>query len=135
IPTAGLAQGVDVSGSTIAVADASSGVTFFDATNRLAPVKLGTQSTGGMAWTPLFYRGHLYVANEEGVAIVQDVAAAPTVDARLLTVTTDGASTATLTGAAGAVTGLGPIAATLAATGGASVTLSIGADGSLAPTA
>jgi len=63
------AYGVDSSGSTVAVADGGAGVTFLDATNPAAPVKLGTQAVGGSAWSVLFNRGNLYVANEQGLAV------------------------------------------------------------------
>jgi hypothetical protein len=110
VPSNGNPLGIAASGSTIAIGDGT-GVTFYDASNPLLPQMLGSQTTGGLAWGLNFYRGQLYVANEAGVVVLQNVAAAPTVDNSVVSVTTDGAVSASVTGAIGAITGLGPIKA------------------------
>jgi len=126
------AYGVDSSGSTVAVADGGAGVTFLDATNPAAPVKLGTQAVGGSAWSVLFNRGNLYVANEQGLAVIQNIATAPLIDASLISITATTGTTATVTGAARSISGVKPLTFEVKnATSGASISgQSVAADGS-----
>ncbi len=107
--TAGSTNGVDGYGSLLAVADGGSGVSFLDITTPSAAQLFGTQPIGGNAYSVAFNRGHLYVVNEQGLVVIRDFGAAPNVAPSLVTVTFDGIDTATVTGAAHAISGAGTL--------------------------
>jgi len=113
LQTTGDPYGVEWTGSTVAVSDGSAGVTFLDATNPVAPTILGTQQTGGFAWSSVFNRGNLYVVNEQGLVVVRNVTSSAILDRSLLSITNDGSGTINVAGAPGALTGIGPISASL----------------------
>ena len=69
-----IARGVDVSGATVAISDAT-GVAFYDATDTANPRLLGVQPTGGVAWDGSFGARNLYVANEQGLVVIENVPA------------------------------------------------------------
>jgi len=107
--TAGSPNGVDGTGSLLGVADGGSGVTFIDIENSETAHVIGTQRIGGNAYSLVFNRGNVYAVNEQGLVVIRDVGAAPTVTASLVTLTSDGAGTATITGAAGSLSGSGDL--------------------------
>jgi hypothetical protein len=78
-PSRDIAFGVDASGNNMVVGDGAAGVTFFDTTDPTQPKLIGTQPVGGTAWEPLLLGNSVYVANETGVAVIQDPSVAPTV--------------------------------------------------------
>jgi|GEM_PF-1174599 len=107
--TGGVSYGVDVAGKSLAVAGGTAGVRFLDTTNPGAPAFLGLQPVGGNAWDALFAGGVLYVANEQGIVVVKDVAAPPSIDESQITVQLQGSGSALVTGAARAVGGTAPL--------------------------
>jgi hypothetical protein len=131
VNTPGIARGIDVAGSTVAVSDGS-GVTFYDASDPTNPRLMGTQPTGGVAWDGAFGGRSLFVANDQGLTVIENVAAPPRIDASKVALTFDGAGSVSIVGGAGAVTGVSPLSLQLrdAATA-ASVTIPIvSSDGS-----
>ncbi|MEA2238632.1 MAG: hypothetical protein QOC81_3356 [Thermoanaerobaculia bacterium] len=135
VSTVGGSRGVAVTGNLAAFGEGSSGVTFFDVTNPGAPRLIGTQNVGGMSWDVLFARGRLYAAAEQGIAVINNVAAPPIVDVSRITIGRGAA--ATVSGSAGAITGAAtPITiqlknVTTAATGSV---VTVAADGSFSAT-
>jgi hypothetical protein len=105
----GYNRGVSAAGSVAATADGALGVTFLDVANPAAPAILGRQFVGGNAWDALFSSGSLYVANEHGIVVIQNVVAAPIIDKTLIIVTPLTDSTASVSGLARAITGASPI--------------------------
>jgi hypothetical protein len=104
VSTMGTAPGgVAVAGNVVAVGDGGAGVTFFDVTTPTAPRLIGTQNVGGTSWDVRFAGGKLYVADEQGIAVINGVSAPPVVDASRVTITRSGTATATITGNAGAI--------------------------------
>jgi len=126
------AYGVDFAGSTVAIADGSAGVTFLDATNQAAPINLGTQAVGGYSWSVAFNRGSLYVANEQGIAVIQNIATSPFVYPSLIGITATSGTTATVTGVARSVTGVTPLTVEVkdTATGASLAGQTVASDGS-----
>jgi len=107
--TGGLARGIDVAGTTAALADGGAGVHFANVSNPAAPSTIGLQPTGGNAWDALFAKGVLYVANEQGIVTVSNVTAPPQIDTNAITVAADTTSSASVTGAVRAITGQAPL--------------------------
>src|SRR5205823_5613553 len=104
LDTPGQAFGIDVSGTTAMVADRSVGVSFLD--NATGTLRLtGTQAVGGDAWDVALGGANLYIADESGLAVIENVVAPPRIVTSLLSISAD----ATVTGLAGAVTGLGTL--------------------------
>jgi hypothetical protein len=135
VPTSGGSRGVAVTGNLAAFGDGSAGVTFFDVTNPSSPRLIGTQNVGGMCWDVLFAGGKLYAAAEQGIAVINGVAAPPIVDLSRITVARG--TQATASGSAGAITGAAtPITVqvknTTSNVTGSSVT--VAADGSFSAT-
>ena len=92
---------------------------------------IGTQRVGGNAYSVVFNRGHLYVVNEMGLVVIRDFGAAPTVAASLVTIASNGAGTATVTGAASSITGSGSLTFEVRNSGtGATAQGSVAANGS-----
>ena len=134
VSTSGGSRGVAVTGNLAAFGDGSSGVTFFDVTTS-TPRLIGTQNVGGMSWDVLFARGNLYVAAEQTVAVINNVAAPPIVDTSRITIVRG--ATATVSGSAGAITGAATpinvqVKNTTSSVNGSSVT--VAADGSFTTT-
>ena len=109
MPTAGSANGVDGSGSLLAVADGAGGVTFVDIANPATAQIIGTQRVGGHAYSLAFNGGNIYVVNEHGLVVIRDFGAAPTISASLVSISSNGAGTATITGTPGAISGSGAL--------------------------
>jgi len=109
LQTTGDAYGIDAAGSTLAVADGTAGVSFLDITNPVAPQFLGTQVTGGWVFSTVFNRGNLYAVNDQGLVVIRNVVTSPIVDGTLLSIANDGSGNVTVSGAAGAVTGIAPL--------------------------
>lgn len=108
VDTQGVSTAADVAGSIVAVADNLTGISFVDVSGA-APRIAGTQTIAGNAWDVVMHRSALYVAAETGIAVIADLATPPTVKTSLVTITTDGAGKATMSGAAQSVAGLGPL--------------------------
>ncbi|MGZ8829304.1 MAG: hypothetical protein ACXW2Q_02890, partial [Thermoanaerobaculia bacterium] len=97
-PTAGLAYGVDSSGTTILVADKSAGVSLFD-TSTGSPHLLGTFSLANSnAWDVVLNGTTAYIANELSLGIIDNVAAAPQIELSSIAVAASTSTTATVTG-------------------------------------
>jgi hypothetical protein len=107
--TTGSANGVDGYGSLLAVADGGSGVSFLDISTPATPQLFGTQRIGGNAYSVAFNRGHLYAVNEQGLVVIRNFGAAPTVATSLVTISSNGTGTATVTGAAASIVGAGSL--------------------------
>ncbi|HEX2832542.1 MAG TPA: Ig-like domain-containing protein [Thermoanaerobaculia bacterium] len=130
VNTQGYSRGVDSAGAMVAVADGFTGVSFVDVSGT-TPRIAGVQSTGGNAWDVLMHRSALYIANETGLSVIADLATPPTVKQSLLTITTNGAGTATVTGAAQSIAGLGPLSVEVRnADSSASETAAVASNGS-----
>ncbi|HUJ13922.1 MAG TPA: hypothetical protein VL284_09060, partial [Thermoanaerobaculia bacterium] len=129
--TPGIARGVDIAGATLAVSDGSDGVSFYEVSDPANPKFIGSQPTGGVAWDDAFGGKNLYVANDQGLVIVQNVAAPPRIDASRIALAYDGSASTAITGVAGAISGSSPVNVTIrdAATS-ASVSVSANNDGS-----
>lgn len=136
VDTGGWTRGVSVVGTIAATADLSAGISFTDVSNPAAPRIQGTQFVGGNPWDALFANGALYVANEQGVVVFRDVIAPPIIDVQQITIAGTTSTTATVTGAARAITGQAPLTAVLTntTTGAASNAIAIAADGSFSTT-
>ncbi|MEA2163765.1 MAG: large repetitive protein [Thermoanaerobaculia bacterium] len=135
VSTSGGSRGVAVTGNLAAFGDGSSGVTFFDVTTPSTPRLIGTQNVGGMCWDVLFARGNLYAAAEQTVAVINNVAAPPSVDTSRITIVRG--ATAAVSGSAGAITGAATpmtlqVKNTTSSVNGSSVT--VAADGSFSTT-
>ncbi|HXI14091.1 MAG TPA: hypothetical protein VNM92_15820, partial [Thermoanaerobaculia bacterium] len=132
IKTPGSAHGVDLAGTVVAVADGGSGVSFVDAASGAGAQLTGSEAVGGTSWDVRFDRGMLYVANEQGVAVIENVGTPPTINEALVKVTTDGASLATVRGSAQSVSGHGPLSVEVKnVASGASVSgVAVASDGS-----
>ena len=130
--TGGFTRGVDIAGPTAATADGTVGVHFLDTTNPGTPVTLGLQPTGGNAWDALYAAGVLYVANEQGLVVVKDLMAPPSLDGSQISVTLGGSGLARVAGNPRAVGGAQPLTIALRdlATGTAISGLAVNADGS-----
>ena len=130
----GYNRGVSAAGSVAVTADGALGVSFLDVSSPSSPLILGRQFVGGNAWDALFSSGSVYVANEQGIVTIQDVVAAPIVDASLIAVSAATEVTANVIGLARAITGADPIAVDVGnANTGASVPgVAVAADGSFA---
>jgi hypothetical protein len=116
VATPGLARDVSlISPTLLAVADSTSGVTLVDLTSPFAPVVKATQWTASKVWDVVAGNGVLYVANESTVVALHAAGfeAPPSLDIRRLTVGSAVAGTATVTGAAGAVSGSPPLSVVL----------------------
>ncbi len=125
------ARGVDAIGATVAVANGSAGVTFLHLGDPLAPATLGTQSVGGSAWSVAFNGGNLYVANQQGLAVIQNIASAPMVDPARITITPLSGTMATVAGSANSVRGAAPLTVEVKnVSNGASLTRAVAGDGS-----
>jgi hypothetical protein len=125
------ARGVDAIGATVAVANGSAGVTFLHLGDPHAPSILGTQSVGGSAWSVAFNGGNLYVANQQGLAVIQNIASAPMVDPERITITPESGTLATIAGSANSVRGAAPLTVEVKnGNTGASLTKSVAGDGS-----
>ena len=130
VNTQGFSRGADSAGSIVALADGFTGVSFVDVSGP-TPRIAGVQSTGGNAWDVVMHRSALYIANETGLSVIADLATPPTVKTSLITITTNGAGTATVTGAAQSIAGLGPLSAEVRnVDGGGSSSASVAANGS-----
>ena len=81
----------------MAIADGD-GIAFYDANNPAAPRFIGAQNIGGVAWDLLFTGSSLIAANDLGIAIIDRVYAPPTIAPTLINISSDGASTATVSG-------------------------------------
>jgi hypothetical protein len=130
--SSGIARGLDLAGSVAAVADDTAGVTFID-TDPASTRVLGTQPIGGASWDSLFSAGTLYVANEQGIVIIEKPAVAPVIDASLINASTVSSGASTVTGGTSAITGHAPIALELR-NGVATATATRAADGSFTGT-
>jgi len=130
LTTTPMSRGTDLAGTTMAVANGTQGVAFYDVSaNTLR--SLGLQTVGGIAWDDSFNGGNLYVANEQGLVVIQNAAAAPVIDSRLITVGASSATMATVTGTATAITGLAPLTTELKdVNSGATISVTLAADGS-----
>ena len=120
-------------GSMLAVADGSAGATFVDMSPAGLPTILGNQPTGGNAFSCAFNAATLYIANETGISIIDNLGTAPLIDRSLITISnTSGGTTATVTGAAKAILGFAPIKIEVKnVSSGASISgLQVAADGS-----
>ncbi|HYR27034.1 MAG TPA: hypothetical protein VEU30_01125, partial [Thermoanaerobaculia bacterium] len=106
--TAGGTYGVDASGSAVMATDRAFGVVFLDATTGVL-TKTGTHFIGGDAWDCALAGRVLYVANEQGLVVIDNVFAPPRIEANFISVD----STGTVTGRAGAITGQAPLTVTL----------------------
>jgi hypothetical protein len=128
ISTAGAPHGIDAAGTTLYVADGAAGLSLIDASSALHPALQRSLAVGGTAWDVRVGRGVVYVAADGGVAVIgaSDITVEPTIDARAVTVQTDGTTTATITGAANAI-GSGN-AATVHVTSGANTTINATVD-------
>ncbi len=128
----GAARGLDAVGSTVFVGNGSAGVTLLDASDPAAPSILGTLDLAGTAWSCAFNRGSLYVATEDGLAVIQNVATGPMVEPSRLAVAPQSATLATVSGSASAVFGLAPLTVAVKnVTTGATVSgTAVAADGS-----
>ena len=124
-----IARGVDIAGSTLAVANGGLGVAFYDVSSNTFNAA-GTQPTGGVAWDCAFNGANLYVANDLGLVVIQNVVAPPLIDTRQISVMSDGTN-AVVHGNATAISGLGSLTVDVkdAATG-AVVTVSVNGNGS-----
>jgi hypothetical protein len=134
--TPGRPRSLSAFGTTLAVADGSSGASFFDASSGGMPALTGTEATGGEAWECAFNGATLYVSTEEGIAVIDNLGAPPLIDRSLITTTSDGISTATVSGAALSLLGRGPMTAELrnATTGVTVSAIAVNSDGSFAAT-
>src|SRR5262249_28137043 len=96
------------------------------------PVVIGNQPTGGDAWDCAFNSTTLYLANETGIAVIDNLGTPPLIDTTLITASSNGGTTATVTGAAKAILGFAPITVELrsAPTGVSVRNTAIGAEGS-----
>ncbi|MGZ4778145.1 MAG: hypothetical protein ACXV5L_03055, partial [Thermoanaerobaculia bacterium] len=132
----GYPRSVDAIGTLLGVADGSAGATFVDISPAGLPVVLGNQSTGGTAWECAFNGTSLYIVNELTLAVIDNLGTPPLIDRSLITTSSDGATTATVTGSAKAISGLNPITIELRdTTTGASVSgISVAGDGSFTTT-
>jgi len=130
--TPGAPRAVDALGATIAVADGSAGATFLDSSPAGLPTVLGSQAVGGTAWDCVFSGANLYIATDQGLAVIQNLGTPPLIDRTLITITSDAATTATVTGAAKSVLGVPPLTLELRdANSGASIGgINIASDGS-----
>jgi len=109
IDLGGRTRGVAPAGGIVATAEGVMGVGFADATNPSAPVLQGVQFVGGNTWDVLTVGGALYVANEQGIVVIPNVAMPAAVETPLLAVSAESATTVKVTGSAGAITGRAPI--------------------------
>ena len=106
--SAGAARHIDVAGATLAVANGSNGISFLDVSTPSLPRLIASQPVPGSAWSVALSRGAMYVATELGLTAIGKVATPPILNELLLTVTAT-ATTATVQGAADALTGITPI--------------------------
>ncbi|HVR39041.1 MAG TPA: Ig-like domain-containing protein, partial [Thermoanaerobaculia bacterium] len=136
VDTGGVTRGAVANGTTAITADGMSGATFLDVANAASPVILGRQPTAGNAWDVILNAGTLYVANELGITVVQDVFIAPVIDASLVSISVVNATTASVTGRARAIVGHSPLTVDVAnTTSGAEVRgVSVAVDGSFTAT-
>jgi hypothetical protein len=136
VQTPGYPYSIAPLGSILAVADGSAGATFLDISNPDVPVVLGNQVVGGNAWDCALNGATLYIANEQGIAVIDGLGTPPLIDRSLITTSTNGATTATVIGSAKAILGLGPLTAELRnATTNVSVPgIAVAADGSFSTT-
>ncbi|HSP14146.1 MAG TPA: Ig-like domain-containing protein [Thermoanaerobaculia bacterium] len=121
VDTPGQAFGIEVSGTTAMVADRGAGVTFLD--NGSGTLRtIGTQPVGGEAWDVALGGANLYIANDQGLVVLQNVAAPPRIISSMIAVSADG----TVSGSTGAITGLGPLSVDVKnSTTGASRTITL----------
>ncbi|MBV9494350.1 MAG: hypothetical protein JOZ54_08885, partial [Acidobacteria bacterium] len=136
LATAGSAHAVQTAGTLGAIADGATGATFVETATGATRTLLGSQATTGPAWDALFSDGNLYVADEQGVTVIEHVAAPPSIDAARITISVPNPSgNATITGAANAVRGHSPAVVVRNATSGApDVAATAGSNGSLSAT-
>jgi len=109
VNTPGHARGIDVLGAILGVADGSAGATFVDISSAGLPKVLGNQPTGGAAWECQFHGATLYLVNEQGVAVIDNLATPPLIDSRFITAASNAVSSVTVTGSARSVVGLDPM--------------------------
>ncbi|HEV2719297.1 MAG TPA: hypothetical protein VG323_04700, partial [Thermoanaerobaculia bacterium] len=137
INTVGLAANIAIAGKVAIVADGSAGVSFYDVTSPAAPKLIGTEPVGGNAWDVNVWNDTLYVANEEGIVTLPNVAIPPTANVGQISVirTVTGAR---VTGTAGAIGGAAPVSLKIHDESNASVADTTGvvvnADGSFTAT-
>jgi hypothetical protein len=124
-----ISRGLDLAGSTLAVANGGQGVAFYDVSADTLR-SIGNQPTGGVAWDAAFNGANLYVANDQGLVVIQNVTAPPQIDTRQISLATTGSS-AIVHGNASAITGLGTLSIDVkdAATS-AVITVTVNANGS-----
>jgi hypothetical protein len=136
LSTPGYPLGVEAFGATLAVADASAGATFVDISPVGMPTIIGNQPTGGSAWDCTFNGSTLYVANETGIALIDNLGTPPLIDRPLITITSNGASTATVTGAVKSILGFGTLTVELrnVRTGQTVGNIAVATDGSFTST-
>ncbi|HWS71327.1 MAG TPA: hypothetical protein VN605_04405, partial [Thermoanaerobaculia bacterium] len=129
--TGGVTRGVAAAGTVAATADGTAGVRLLDVTHPSAPLVTGLQPVGGNAWDALFTGGVLYVANEQGFAVIADAATPPSIDAAQISVSLEGTSSARVIGRVKAVGGAAPLSLELrdSATNASISGLSVNADG------
>src|SRR5438552_10377236 len=106
--TPGVARGVDVVGTTLAVSDGN-GVSFYDTADPANPRLIGQQPTGGVAWDGAFGGKNLYVANDQGLVVVENVTAPPRIDTSRISIASSSTTTAVVSGNAAAITGDVPV--------------------------
>ncbi|HET8798224.1 MAG TPA: Ig-like domain-containing protein [Thermoanaerobaculia bacterium] len=131
VRTPGYPRSVDAIGAMLAVADGSAGATFVDIGSAGLPPILGNQPTGGNAWECALNADTLYIANEQGIAVIDGLGTPPLIDRALISTASNGAGLVTVTGAANSILGLAPLQLQVRnATTGASVNLTVNANGS-----
>ena len=99
--TSGIARGVDVVGTMMAIADGDD-VAFYEASDPTAPRFLGVQNVGGVAWDLVFTGSSLFVANDQGLSVVDRIYTPPHIAPALISISSN-VSSATVTGSAFAV--------------------------------
>jgi len=121
---------VDLAGNILAATNGSEGVTFFDISNNTFN-RLGTQPTGGVVWDLAFQAGNLYVANDQGLVVIQNAATPPDIDTEMISLAAAAGST-TVTGGVRAIGGVGTTTVKLTNTkSGASVSgIAVASNGS-----
>jgi hypothetical protein len=134
-PTAGAAHTIDIVGNLAIVADDVAGVSLFDISVRNVPRRIGTFSVIGTAWDVKATHNVIYVAADTGLAIVTRAPLAPVVDASAITVTTDGAATATVTGGVNSISGQPSLTVDLTTDTGTTYGAVVSYNGSFGPAA
>jgi hypothetical protein len=93
-------------------ADRGTGVSFFDLSG--SPIRqTGVHFVGGDAWDVALGGSRLYVANDQGLVVINDVAAPPDIDPVAITITPTSSSSATVSGANLSIGGQGSLQVTI----------------------